>query len=213
MLSVLCIGQAMADPIEAVPVDNISVYHGTAAYVHSSADGKFYARNTLGNYEEYGVYERVTSQPSLSNVTVYEGKMLKFSLFGASPFEFFNYISGNKEEHKIGKTITIEQNNGDGIIDFLSKRSYFKYDGTKIWNYLHDKGIRIDSKLSSGKVGMTYNITYEGKELATIATSSPKGKSLITTDMYYDIICDEKDLDLVFLVAFSIAKTEQTFYN
>ena len=60
---------------------------------------------------------------------------------------------------------------------------------------------------------MTYNISLEGNPLATIATSSPKGKSFITTDLYYDVTCEEKDLDLVFLVAFSIAKTEQTFYN
>ncbi len=60
---------------------------------------------------------------------------------------------------------------------------------------------------------MTYDITFEGKPLATIATSSSKGKSLITTDLYYDVTCEEKDLDLVFLVAFSIAKTEQIFYN
>lgn len=144
---------------------------------------------------------------------VYEGKMTKFSLFGASSFEMVNHITNKTEEHKIGKTVTIEQNNGIEIIDFLSKRSYFKYDGKKIWDYLHDLGIRIDSKLSGNKVGMTYDITFEGKPLATIATSSPKGKSLITTDLYYDVTCEEKDLDLVFLVAFSIAKTEQTFYN
>ena len=41
-----------------------------------------------------------------------------------------------------------------------------------------------------------------------------KGKTvIITTDMYYDVTCEEKDLDLAFLVAFSIAKTEQTFYD
>lgn len=144
---------------------------------------------------------------------VYEGKMTKFKFFGASPFEIVNHITNKTEEHKIGKTVTIEQSNGIDIIDFLSKRSYFKYDGKKIWDYLHDLGIRIDSKLSGNKVGMTYDITFEGKPLATIATSSPKGKSLITTDLYYDVTCEEKDLDLVFLVAFSIAKTEQTLYN
>ena len=148
-----------------------------------------------------------------NNKLVYEGKMTKFKFFGASPFEMVNHITNKTEEHKIGKTVTIEQSNGIDIIDFLSKRSYFKYDGKKIWDYLHDLGIRIDSKLSGNKVGMTYDITFEGKPLATIATSSPKGKSIITTDLYYDVTCEEKDLDLVFLVAFSIAKTEQTFYN
>lgn len=143
---------------------------------------------------------------------VYEGKMMKFKLLGASPFEFINHITSKTEEHNVGKTVTIEQNN-NRMIDFLSTRSYFKFDGVKIWDYLHDKGIRIDSTLSSNKIGMTYNVTLKGKDLAIIATSSPKGKSLITTDLYYDVTCEEKDLDLVFLVAFSIAKTEQTFYN
>ncbi len=143
---------------------------------------------------------------------VYEGKMTKFSLFGASPFEMINHITNKTEEHKVGKTITVEQG-GNDLISFMSKRSYFKYDDKKIWDYLHDLGIRIDSKPSSSKIGMTYEVSFESKPLATIASSSPKGKSIITTDMYYDVICEEKDLDLVFLVAFSIAKTEQTFYD
>ena len=143
---------------------------------------------------------------------VYEGKMTKFSLFGASPFEFVNHVTNKSEEHKVGKTVTIEQG-GNDLISFMSKRSYFKYDDKKIWDYLHDLGIRIDSKVSTNKIGMTYEVSFEGKPLATIASSSPKGKSIITTDMYYDVTCEEKDLDLAFLVAFSIAKTEQTFYD
>ena len=143
---------------------------------------------------------------------VYEGKMTKFSIFGASPFEFINHVTNKSEEHKVGKTVTIEQG-GNDLISFMSKRSYFKYDDKKIWDYLHDLGIRIDSKVSTNKIGMTYEVSFEGKPLATIASSSPKGKSIITTDMYYDVTCEEKDLDLAFLVAFSIAKTEQTFYD
>ena len=143
---------------------------------------------------------------------VYEGKMTKFSLFGASPFKFINHVTNKSEEHKVGKTVTIEQG-GNDLISFMSKRSYFKFDDKKIWDYLHDLGIRIDSKVSTNKIGMTYEVSFEGKPLATIASSSLKGKSIITTDMYYDVTCEEKDLDLAFLVAFSIAKTEQTFYD
>ena len=144
--------------------------------------------------------------------TVYEGKMTKFSLLGASPFEFVNHVTGKMEEHKVGKTVTVEQGNG-GLLSMLSKRSYFKYDGQKIWDYLHDQGIRIESSISGKKLGMSYDVTFNGAPLATIANSSPKGKSIFTTDLYYDVTCEEKDLDLVFLVAFSIAKTEQTIYN
>ena len=138
--------------------------------------------------------------------------MTKFKIFGAAPFEFINHITNKTETHKVGKTLTVEQG-GNDLISFMSKRSYFKYDDKKIWDYLHDLGIRIDSKTSSNKIGMTYDITFGGKPLATISTSSPKGKSIITNDMYYDVTCEEKNLDLVFLVAFSIAKTEQTFYD
>lgn len=141
---------------------------------------------------------------------VYEGRMTKFSLFSAAPYKFINYITNKTEEHKLGKTITTEES---GIAGFFSTTSYFKYDGEKIWHYIHDKGIRINSTLSGDKIGMTYEVSFEGKQIAIIASSSPKGKSILTTDIYYDVTCEEKDLDLVFLVAFAIAKTKQTFYN
>ena len=144
--------------------------------------------------------------------TVYEGKMMKFSLLGASPFEFVNHITNKTEEHKVGKTITSEQGGG-GLLTLMSKKSSFKFDGRNIWDYLHDQGIRIDSGIAGNKLGMSYDVTFRGMPLATIVNSSPKGKSIITTDLYYDVICEEKDLDVVFLVAFAIAKTEQTFYN
>ena len=143
---------------------------------------------------------------------VYEGKMTKFSLLGASPFEFVNHVTGKTEEHKVGKTVTVEQGNG-GLLSMLSKRSYFKYDGQKIWDYLHEQGIRIGTGVSGKKLGMSYDVTFKGAPFATIATSSPKGKSIFTTDLYYDVVCEEKDLDLAFLVAFAIAKTEQTIYS
>lgn len=141
---------------------------------------------------------------------VYECKMKKFSLFGASPFEFYNHVTNKIEEHKVGKTITATES---GAAGFFSTSSTFKYDDEKIWDYLHKKGIRINSTLSGNKIGMSYEVSLEGNKIATIASSSPKGKSFITTDMYYDVTCDEKDLDIVFLVAFSIAKTNQVFYD
>ena len=145
---------------------------------------------------------------------VYEGKMTKFKLFGASPFDFENHLTNTKVEHSIGKTVTFEDtSSGIDIVNFLAKRSYFKYDGIKIWDYLHGQGVRIDSTMSGNKLGMNYRVSFRGNPIATITTSSPKGRSLISTDMYYDIICSDDDLDLVFLVAFAIAKTEQTFYN
>ena len=142
---------------------------------------------------------------------IYEGNMTKFKLLGASPYEFINHVTNHVEEHKLGKTVTVEQ--GSGLISELTKKSYFKFDGQKIWDYLHDQGIRINSRPLGNKLGMSYEISLKGQPLATVAMSSPKGKSIITTNLYYEVICEEKDLDIVFLVAFSIAMTEQTVYN
>ena len=144
------------------------------------------------------------------NNLVYEGKMTKFKIFSASPYDFTNHITNKTETYKIGKTVTQEES---GVVDILSRKSYFKFNGKKIWDYLHDEGIRIDSSISGDKIGMTYEVSHKGKVIATISSSTPKGKSIITTDKYYDISCDEENLDLVFLVAFSIDKTEQVFYN
>ena len=142
---------------------------------------------------------------------IYEGNMTKFKLLGASPYEFINHVTNHVEEHKLGKTVTVEQ--GSGLIGELTKKSYFKFDGQKIWDYLHDQGIRINSRPLGNKLGMSYEISLKGQPLATVAMSSPKGKSIVTTNLYYEVICEEKDLDIVFLVAFSIAMTEQTVYN
>ena len=142
---------------------------------------------------------------------VYEAQMAKFHLFGASPFNFVNHKTNKTEEHKVGKTVNTSL--GEGWEELLSRKSSFKYDDTNIWDYLHDKGIRIKTDLSSGKLGLTYVISFEGNEIATMATSTPEGKFLITSSMYYDVTCEEKDLDLVFLVAFAIAKTDRLMYN
>ena len=152
-----------------------------------------------------------------SGKEVYKTQMTKFKLFGASPFEFSNLITGKVEEHTLSKVLTVTENHGNDIagamMEIMTTRSGFKYDGQKIFDFLHEKGIRIDSHITTEKIGMKYDITFEGNLIATIANSSPSGKSILTVDRYYDVNCEEKDLDLVFLVAISIARTEQTFYN
>ena len=141
---------------------------------------------------------------------VYEAKVIKQSLIGAIQFEFVNHISNKTEEHKVGHTITSEQS---GMFGMFSTKSHFKYDGKNIWDYLHEKGIRIESHLANGKLGMTYNITLEGKEMATITMTSPKGTSIITSRYCFDVTTSKENLDLAFLVTFAIARTEQVTYN
>lgn len=42
-------------------VENLDKYEGDAPYVFNQADGKTYARNNVGDYERYGVYEKVNT--------------------------------------------------------------------------------------------------------------------------------------------------------
>ena len=60
---------------------------------------------------------------------------------------------------------------------------------------------------------MSYIITLRGKEIASIKTSTPKGKSIITGRFWLDVETSEYYIDLAFLAAYAIAKTEQTFIN
>ncbi|MBQ9567150.1 MAG: hypothetical protein IJR31_03630 [Lachnospiraceae bacterium] len=143
-----------------------------------------------------------------SGSMVYEAKMLTQPLIGASDFEFINHLTGTTTSHKVSKTLTIET--GEGLVT----NSKFKFDGKNIWDFLHEEGIRIDSSMSKGKLGLTYNVTLKGRPMATIATSSPNGKSPVTVKNFLDVtVEDDKDLDLAFLVAFASARTEQSFLS
>ena len=142
---------------------------------------------------------------------VYEAKVLKQSLLGPATVEFINHISGKKQEHQVGKVVTTETS---GMFEFFSVKSWFKLDGKKIWDYLHAAGIRINSSMADGKIGMTYDISLKGEPIATLATAAANGgKAIITSGFHYDVTSAEENLDWAFLTTFAIAKTEQAFYD
>lgn len=147
-----------------------------------------------------------------ANNVVYEAKMLKQPLIGAMEFEFVNHLTNRTIPHKVGKTVTT-QTETNGFTDLFSTKSRFKLDGTNVWDYLHNEGIRIDSHLSGGKLGMSYNVTLKGQPFAAIESTTPGGKSIITSRFVYNVTTEEENLDLAFLVTFAIARTDQTFYS
>ena len=51
----------MGDPIEAIAIDNINTYTGSEPYVYNRANRTYYALNSLGEYEEYGVFTEVNT--------------------------------------------------------------------------------------------------------------------------------------------------------
>lgn len=139
--------------------------------------------------------------------TVYEANILKMPVFGAADVEFINHVTGRSSMHKVGHTVTTETSGLFG--GPLFAKSHFKFDDVKIWDYLHEQGIRIDTGLQGGKLGASYSVTLEGNPIATIDTASIGG-SFITTKYALDVTTTEEYLDWAFLVAWSIARTEQT---
>ena len=147
-----------------------------------------------------------------SGAVVYEAQMVKQALLGPMQFEFINHLTQGKISHKVGHTVTTETSTG-GFTDFFSTKSRFKLDGKNIWDALHEEGIRIASRPSGGKLGMTYDVTLKGQPLATLSSATPGGKSLITSPHCYQVTAEEENLDLAFLVTFAIARTDQIFYS
>ena len=143
--------------------------------------------------------------------TVYEAKMLKQPLFGPMVFDFINHISNRTTQHQVGKTVTSETS---GALGFISTKSYFKYDGKKIWDYLHEQGIRINSSIATNKLGMVYSVTLRGEDMATIASAAPNNsKAIVTGGSCYNVTTSEENLDLAFLTAFAFVRTGQAFYS
>ena len=143
---------------------------------------------------------------------VYEANMLTQPLIGAMKFEFVNHLTNQTIPHKVSKTSTTETS-GPMSFATMNRKSWFKLDDQKVWDYLHEQGIRIDSSLSGGKIGMSYDITLKGQPLAKAVSTTLGGKSPMTSPFVYDVTTEEKDLDMAFLVVFAIARTEQTFYS
>ena len=142
--------------------------------------------------------------------TVYEANILKMPVFGAADVEFINHITGQTTMHKVGHTVTTETSGLLGALTFT--KSYFKFDDVKIWDYLHEQGIRIDSGLQGGRLGMSYDVTLKGEPIANIETSSARG-SVLTSRFTLDVTTSEKYIDWAFLVAWSIARTDKAFYS
>ena len=141
--------------------------------------------------------------------TVYEAKMLKQPLFGSYEFLFINHITNKEEKHKVGHTVTSEISS-NRYFDVFSTKSSFKFDGKNIWDYLHEEGIRIDTHASDGKLGLDYDITLKGQSMAAIKMG---GKGIIGNRAIFNLITSEEYLDLAFLVAFAVARTEQAFLD
>jgi len=145
-----------------------------------------------------------------SGKIMYSADYVKKPLLGAATVVFKNGITGNSEEHKVGHTITTETdypNMGLTPEIFMTTRSqtYFKIDGTKIWDFLRDRGVYITPTIES-KLKVFFNVSHNGKQIARITETYPS-KVIIGNNANFDVECEDEDIAMAFLVTFTLAKT------
>lgn len=145
---------------------------------------------------------------------LYEGKMLKNALVGARTYEFKDHRTGYSEQHEIGHVMTSSYND-----EFFSVRSSFKFDGAKIWDYLHNRGLRLSTNMHSKFPYLIYDVTKDGSAFARIESCSvyvheddeAQHKLKVPAgNMYYRFWTASDDLESLFLTIFAISECEQT---
>lgn len=151
-------------------------------------------------------------EDKLGNI-VFECKLAKFSLLGASTFDFIDSKSGLSVQHKIGKTVTSSSSGGLPVVGDITS-SGFKIDGTNCWDYISDMGYSIKHMLQ-GKAIFRYEIMKNGEKVASVVPASVKDPFNKESMNYlrmakgnYRLEIVDAELKDIVMMAFVISKTD-----
>ena len=148
-----------------------------------------------------------------SRRVLFECKMTKQALVGARTFEFINHANGHSEEHEVGHTMTQSYND-----EFFSVSSWFKFDGKNIWDFLHERGLRMTTNMRSKFPNLIYEVSRNGEAFARIETcgkyvhedeAAEHKVNIPVGRYYYRIWTNSNDFETLFLTIFAISETEQ----
>ena len=81
-----------------------------------------------------------------SRKVLYEAKVTKFSLVGATGMDFIDHEKGTTTPHQVGHEIETDYHS-----ILIDNHSGFKFDGEDIWKHLKRNGVVIQSSFMSGK--------------------------------------------------------------
>ena len=145
---------------------------------------------------------------------LYEAKVTKFSLIGATGMDFIDHVKGTTTPHQVGHEIETDYHS-----ILIDNHSGFKFDGEDIWKHLKRNGVVIESSFMSGKpLWPQYRVLRDGEEIALLQSSGVhvheedaerdgKLAKMIPARGYFRIQTREKDLDLLFVIAMAFART------
>ena len=146
---------------------------------------------------------------------LFEAVCDKFSLVGDSLYTFKDREHGAEKQYSVGKTLT---QSSDGLFA-LDNHSSFLLDGKDIWKTLHRNGVRIETGLDGLK--WAYTLYRDEEPIARIVSTGRKvheedergALSKMPAPGFFRIWTKEKYLDVIFLVAFAISRTDMTLYD
>ena len=147
---------------------------------------------------------------------LYEAKVTKFSLIGATGMDFIDHEKGTTTPHQVGHEINTEYNS-----ILIDNHSGFKFDGEDIWKHLKRSGVKVESRFAQDKVLFpSYTVLRDGAEIGYIEASSQyvheedAEEHAVANKMpiqgFYRIFTNEKNLDLLFVVALAFARSGAT---
>ena len=187
-----------ADAAAQAALDNIKTAPGVTEY---------YFR-----YDGHGAKAGYVIEDAARNV-LYEGRNTKVALAGSRPFDFTDCRSGYTQQHEIGHVVTQSYND-----EMFSMKSSFKFDGKRIWDYLHEQGYRLSTNIHSKFPYLIYDVLKDGAPLARIETCSvyvheedeAQHKLKIPTgNKFYRFWTASDDIEMLFLIIFALSECEQ----
>lgn len=142
---------------------------------------------------------------------VYEAKMLKMTVLKPFQYEFINYVNGSRKTYEVGHTVSSTMSGPIPMLGQIPISCSFKLNGTDIWQYIGSKGYSFDMALQGIKP--IYTVKYYGTPVAsmeTVGTNEVTGKNYklgnLPVNGHFKINCSPDELDMIFLIAFSITR-------
>ena len=170
-------------------------------------------QNTKLYFHHTGKANQSYSVENQEGNVLFECKLLKFNLFASNLYEFVDNKTGDKQQIKVGKTITSSSSDGYVFVgDVVS--SYFKIDGVNCWDYVAGRGYEI-KHMMQGRTIINYQILKDGINVANIYPADIKDpfnensiNFLRMQKGYYRLEIANANLPDIVMIAFIVGRTD-----
>ena len=209
------------EPFEATPVDNLASYTGNDPYIYDKAALKFYALNSNGEYEEYGIVSEVNTLKVAGNAITEIEYIATNSTMGVKPFINTGYV------HKANTRIVMEcdidgSNTANYQAPFGSRAGYGSNMYVFFWRFggnnkgcfarnsekVGTEGVNVPTgeKIKIDANGVTLNVYKNGETEPCVSITDDGDPKAGTTPMYFFDLChaDHADGSATFMKLYTV---------